>query len=220
MITVVMLNWVRPANVITNLHRYASYRIVSQVLCFNNGAPLRESVALPSKCVLLEASSDLGLYSRFAAGSLARTEAIFHTDDDIAVPESTLGALYRSWFAARLCCHGLYGRNVRPTYQTQNVVGPVEVVLTRALICGRDTNNAALSAVNRFADLVSEPHGNGEDIILSFAAMAMARTLNVTYALPAENYPDDPRQAIHRRWPDHLKHRQRVVERCRQIFQI
>ena len=220
MVTVVLLNWARPANTLLNIHRYASYSLVSRILCFNNGPSLSHANTLPEKCVLIEASSDLGLYSRFAAGSLARTEAIFHADDDIGIPETSLNALYGYWYNAQSCCHGIYGRNVNPVYQTRNVIGPVEVVLTRALICSRRLNNAALSAAHLFEDLRSEPHGNGEDIILSFTAMASSRSLNFAYALAAENYPDHAHLAIHRRWPGHLEHRQRVVFRCRRVFSL
>jgi hypothetical protein len=220
MITVIILNWARPQNTVANLNRYASYRLVSQILCFNNGPSLRRFGPLPQKCVLVEASRDLGLYSRFAAASLAKTDAVLHTDDDIFVPEATVEALYKFWRGAPHCCHGLFGRSVRPVYQTNNVFGPVEVVLTRALICSRMTNNWALSAVHLFDDLRSEPHGNGEDIILSFAAMALSRTLNFVHRLPSQDYPDYTENAIHRRCPNHLQHRQSVASRCRQVFSL
>jgi hypothetical protein len=170
------------------------------------------------KCVLVEASRDLGLYSRFAAASLSPTEAIFHTDDDLAVPEATLTALYRRWDGARLSCHGLFGRVAFPSYRYGNVFGPVEVVLTRAVVCSRRVNKVALAATEYFTDLQSVPKGNGEDIILSFASMSLSRRPNVAYSLPMTNYPDQAALAIHRRWPGHLRHRRRVVRRCRQVF--
>ncbi len=39
MITVVMLNFARPRNALFNLQTYSSYRIVKDILCFNNGSP-------------------------------------------------------------------------------------------------------------------------------------------------------------------------------------
>lgn len=219
MLTVVTLNWARPQYLVRNLHRYASYRTVDQVLCFNNGLALNKN-KLPRKCVLVQASENVGLYARFALGSLARTEAIFHTDDDICVPEITLDVLLASWRYAPGSCHGLHGRVARPTYQFGDVFGPVEVVLTRAVLCSRRVNNVALSSTPLFDDIVGVPHGNGEDIILSFAAMATSRSLNFAYRLDAENHPVDPETAVHRRWSGHVKHRQRVVHRCRQVFSL
>jgi hypothetical protein len=201
-----------------NINRYSSYAVVDRVICFNNGERLRGP--FPSKCILIEASGNMGLYSRFAAAALATTDAIFHTDDDIGVPQETLDHLYANWFAAPLACHGLFGRAVRPRYEPANVFGPVEVVLTRALMCSRYISNAALAATCHFDDLRGVPPGNGEDIILSFAAMAYSRTPNFAYNLPSENYPVDPRTEIHKAWNGHLKHRQKVVMRCRKVFGI
>ncbi|HKD08959.1 MAG TPA: hypothetical protein VKB79_23855 [Bryobacteraceae bacterium] len=216
MITVVMLNFARPRNALFNLQTYSSYRIVKDILCFNNGAPL-VSGRLPRKCVLMEASKDLGLYSRFAAASLATTDAVFHTDDDLIVPEKTLEALYSYWFRAKSSCHGLYGRVAYPTYKYGNVFGPVEVLLTRAMMCSRRVNNIALSATELFNDLRGKPRGNGEDIILSFAGMAASKRLNLAYRLPAKNHAGEEPFAIHR-MPDHLEHRRLIVSRCRRVF--
>lgn len=224
MLTVVLLNWARPENVLRNIGMYAGFSIVKQVICFNNGAPLACD-KLPPKAVLIEASQDVGLYSRFAAASLATTEAVLHTDDDLFVPEPTLSHLYHSWLQRPGNCHGLYGRSVHQGYDPRDAFGEVEVVLTRALVCSRRISVAASHATPRFEDLACEPVGNGEDIILSFAAMADSRQPNRSYPLPHVNYPgfggkDDAAKstAIHLRWPGHRAHRGRVVERCREVF--
>jgi len=227
MLTVVMLNWARPEYVLHNMNRYATYNIVESVFCFNNGPALKYSGSLPPKCNLIESSKDLGLYSRFATASLARTQAIFHTDDDLWVPECTLDALYAAWQCAPSSCHGLHGRNVYRGYERKNVYGSVEVVLTRAVICSRDVNNTALSAARFFEDMQAEPVGNGEDIVLSFAAMSSSCVLNRSYNLPSYNHPcygeadsDRTTTEIHLRWSGHFAHRTQVVERCREVFHM
>ena len=218
MLTVVMLNWARPTLALRNMHLYASYRLVKHIVCFNNGSPFVEPRNLPNKCVLVEASADLGLTSRLAAAALASTEAVFHTDDDIAVPERTVQALYQSWSKAKLSCHGLYGRIAYPKYRYGNVFGMVEVVLTRAVVCSVRVNNLALSVTDLFNDLAGTPRGNGEDIILSFAGLAASRRPNIAYPFTAINYPGCDDVAIHKRWAGHLEHRRRVVARCREVF--
>jgi hypothetical protein len=218
MLTIITLNWARPDCVLANLQRYASYGIVDRVICFNNGPPLRCPSDLLRKCVLVEASTNMGVYPRLAIASLAETEALFHTDDDLWVPEATLEMLFESWRRAPSSCHGLYGRVAYPAYEARNVFGQVEVVLTRAVVCSRRVNNAALSATPLFDDIVGVPRGNGEDIILSFAAMALSRLLNVSYCLPAVDYPVPESTAIHLRWGNHVCHRRRIVARCRQVF--
>jgi hypothetical protein len=217
MLTVVMLNWARPRSALKNLRAYSSYAIVKNVMCFNNGAPLPRA-GLSPKTVIVESSENLGVYPRMAVASLATTDAIFHTDDDLLLPERSLAALYAYWRAAKANCHGLYGRIAYPTYRFGNVYGPVEVLLTRALLCSRRVNNLALSSIDCFEDLRAKPRGNGEDIIISFASMAASRRLNVAYPLPAENHGGNDRAAIHRSWSGYLEHRRRVVARCRRVF--
>jgi hypothetical protein len=218
MLTIVTLNYRRPRSMLENLRTYAGYRLVDRIICFNNGAPL-DPKSVPGKCVLVQASENMGLYPRFSMGALSRTQAILHTDDDILVPESTLQALYFCWQSAQDSCHGLHGRIARPTYQLGNILGNVEVVLTRAVLCSRRVNNAALSATIYFDDLRGQPSGNGEDIILSFTSMATSGRLNCAYALPARDHKVDPATAIHS-WDGHVKHRQAVVSRCRKVFSL
>lgn len=225
MLTVVMLNWRRPHNVLQNLRHYAAFNIVHRVICFNNGPRLRYHGRLPDNVVVIEASQDLGLYSRLATGALATTSAVFHTDDDLLVPESSLMALYDRWCEEPNSCHGLHGRNAVTEYDPKNQFGRVDIVLTRALICSRAVNDVALAATPYFADLGSVPVGNGEDIILSFAASFLSGVRNAAYDLSYVEQPDRNDDAagvavvaIHKRWPGHLQHRTNVVVRCRNVF--
>ncbi len=218
MLTIVTLNWARPDCMRHNLETYASYAAVDQIICFNNGPPLRFKAALPAKCLLVEASRDLGLAARMAMGALAATPAILHTDDDLLMPESTIYRLLNCWQSAPLSCHGIFGRRARPAYAPGDVFGAVEIVLTRAMICSPDVNNRALCVSGRLDDLAGQPRGNGEDIVLSFAAMSLSGSLNFAHPMPVHNYDDQEAVAIHQRWAGHYAHRRRVVERCRQIF--
>ncbi|HEY1925859.1 MAG TPA: hypothetical protein VGG92_00185 [Caulobacteraceae bacterium] len=218
MLTIVTLNYARPRYLLENVRAYARYRLVDRIICFNNGAPLDPAQA-PAKCLLVQSSQNLGVYPRYSMGALASTHAILHTDDDILLPEDTLQTLFTCWRSAPDSCHGLHGRIVRPTYQLGDVFGQVEVVLTRALLCSRLVNNAALAATIHFDDLKGVPRGNGEDIILSFAGMATSRQLNFAYPLRAKDHPVERGASIHS-WPGHLEHRRAVVDRCRQVFRL
>lgn len=227
MLTVVTLNWRRPEYTWKNLVEYSAYSVVRQILCFNNGPPLSPPSRLPKKCVLIQATEDLGLYTRLATGALARTEAILHTDDDILLPELTVKALYSSWQHQRKSCHGLYGRRINQGYEPSNAYGSVEVVLTRAVVCSRIVNNFALAASAAFGDRHSIPYGNGEDIILSFAAMSHSKRLNMAYRLPSQDHPGcrEPgvgldSTAIHLRWPGHFAHRNKIVSLCKEFFSL
>lgn len=225
MITVVILNWMRPARVLENIAAYAQHPLVAQVICFNNGAALTLPAALAETATLISASKDLGLYSRFAAASLARTEAIFHTDDDLIVPPETLTKLHEAWRAAPDSCHGLQGRDVSNGYLAAERWGRVEMVLTRAVMCSRAVNNRALDNSRLFDDLAGQPHGNGEDIILSFSAMQVSRELNYAHQWDYEDYADCHGETpgpdaigINKRWAGHYPHRERIVARCRELW--
>jgi hypothetical protein len=218
MLTIVTLNWARPGCTIRNLEAYSTYTAVNQIICFNNGPRLKFTPRLPPKCLLVEASENVGVSVRMAMGALAATPAILHTDDDLLLPESTIYRLLNCWQSAPLSCHGIFGRRAYPRYVPGNIFGAVEVVLTRALMCSPDVNNRALSHSSRFEDLGGVPRGNGEDIMLSFAAMSLSGTLNFAHQLPVYNYENQDAVAIHQTWSGHFAHRQRVVEHCRQIF--
>ncbi len=218
MLTIVTLNWARSACTVRNLETYSTYAAVDQIICFNNGPKLNFTPHLPAKCLLVEASNNVGVTARMAMGALAATPAILHTDDDLLLPESTIYRLLNCWQAAPSSCHGIFGRRAHPRYVAGNVFGPVEVVLTRALLCSTEVNNLALSASARFDDLGGVPRGNGEDIILSFAAMSLSGSLNHAHPMPVFNYANQDAVAIHQTWSRHFEHRERVVNRCRQIF--
>jgi len=227
MISVVMLNWRRPEQVRVNAVRCAGYKLVSEVIVFTNAGPPLDLSLCPRPATQITANYDLGLYSRFAAATLAANECILHLDDDLMVPEDTLKRLYRSWRGDRAICHSLHGRQTARGYQLEEAFGKVEVVLTRCLMASRQLCAHALTHAHQFDDLKSERYGNGEDIILSFTAMKLSGRLNCAYKLPFTEFPatgaggrGGPAVAIHRRWSGHQAHRARVLERCREHFGI
>ena len=227
MISVVMLNWKRPLNVEHNALAYLKYDLVSEVIVFSNADKPLEFATMPFGLTVIRSTNDLGLYTRFAAASLAVRRCIMHTDDDLFIPEGTLNILYKAWTAAPEVCHSLHGRDVSSGYRFINVYGLVEVALTRCMLVDRVHCAQSLMHVHEFDDLEAHPRGNGEDIILSFVAMRASGRLNVAHDLPLKNYPGhaDPipgeeKLSIHKRWPGHAKHRQQVLHRCREVFGI
>lgn len=224
MISLVMLHWARPAYVTELLTKYSRYQKVSEVLLFANSPPPCLAAVHPAPTVI-HATRDLGLYSRFAAAALASNPCILLVDDDLFVPEATLNSLFDYWSADAAVCHALQGRDVSDGYAPRDAFGQVEVVLTRCLMASRSLCIAALQHAHAFDDLHPEPQGNGEDILLSFTAMAESGRRNVAYRLPFENLPgygevehNANTVAIHKRWPHHFDHRERLIERCRRHF--
>jgi Glycosyl transferase family 64 domain len=222
-----MLNWRRTEHARMNAVRCSGYKLASEIIVFTNAdAPLDlSSCARPP--VQITASVDLGLYSRFAAAALARNECILHLDDDLIVPEETVNQLYHLWRADPTVCHSLHGRDVRHGYRFEDAYGAVDVVLTRCLMVSRELCAHALTHVHHFDNLAPEPNGNGEDMILSFTAMKLSRRLNQAHDLPLTNLPGyregvngQSTVSIHKRWSGHAIHRARLLERCREYFEI
>lgn len=223
-ISLVMLSWERVNNVINNVKTYANYKLINEIIIFNNHNGYNLRGLSSEKITVIESSQDMGLYSRFAAAGLAHNPCIMHCDDDLLVPEETINELYKCWLKLPNICHGTQGRSITDRYETQDVYGDVPIVLTRCMLVSKTNCILALNNSSLFEDLVCEPEGNGEDIILSFTSMYHSKYLNKSYHLPFFNYDDykenskGQTHSIHKRWKHHIEHRTRVVNRCRSLW--
>jgi hypothetical protein len=225
-ISLIILNWKRAGNVINNINHYMSYRLVDEIILFNNNPDFDLKDIGNDKITVIESSRNLGLFPRYAAAGLARNSCILHCDDDLFLPEATVNQLYRHWTNNKHICHGLEGRRVGHEYNTDNAIGEVQIVLTRCLMVSRFNCLSALLFSTYFEDMPGEPKGNGEDIILSYIAMHNSRQFNRTYKLGYSNYPDyidkqdGTSDSIHRSFPFHVQHRTAVAKRCSKLLNI
>lgn len=210
MLTAVILNWRRPDNVRRIVASY-DRSVVSNVLVWDN-ANTREEFGCPTV-----RSDDLGLYTRFALGLLAPTEGVLIQDDDIELGRETVQALEHVWSRDRTILHGLFGRRPKPdgSYAIDHDMrnGEVEVVLTRALVVSKKLLAAFFLYLPDFDEVQrdSRPHGNGEDIILSYVAMRESCSANRTYHFNKRELPAP--HAIHAR-SGHGSHRTRLMRFC------
>ncbi len=150
--------------------------------------------------------------------SLAAYPAVLIVDDDLTLPGATVTQLIQHWHEEPDVVHGIFGRNPAAdgTYKPVTVHGRCEVLLTRAIVVDRVICAAAL----RFGvqELPGEPRGNGEDIVLSYTAMAASGKRNVAYSLPFINLDYDSQDAISVRFRNHEAHRSDVVRWCRKVI--
>lgn len=227
MITLIMLSWDRIDNVCDLVKEYKKYDRINEIIIFNNNNchDLKPFLDFTNKKVkLIQSTADMGLYTRFAAASLTSNACILFTDDDILLPEATIEELYSKWTSDRQRCFGTYGRSVDGGYSVKDTYGPVKVILTRCLMTNKGNCINALKLTPKFSHLASIPKGNGEDIILSYTAILSSGKLNLSYRLPTVDLPghkynaDGTSSSIHKRWPDHYKHRQKVVNICEQLL--
>lgn len=214
-VSAVILNWKRPDNVRLVLDGWRSSGLVDQALVWNNNPDQHFS---HDWATVINSSADLGLYTRFAAVSLAAHPTVLVQDDDLLLPTETIAALLEAWTLQPRILHGLFGRGARPdgTY-ARDLHGnePAPIILTRALVTARRHAARFFHAVPHFAHLQEDsvPLGNGEDIIFSYAARRWSRRLHRVHALAREELPAP--HAIHQRDRGaHLAHRTRLMHAC------
>ncbi len=226
MITLIILNWRRPRNMEHLIARYRAYGCISEIMIVCNGGSPFTLPAGSKSPVTIRCSTDLGLFTRFAAAALAQNPCVLHVDDDLQIPRTTIEELYRQWVRDPDCCHGLHGRAGHGAYDMSNIHGKVPVVLTRCLMTSRTTSARALSHAHAIDIPTAVPRGNGEDIILSFTAMMYSGRLNRAFPLPYTELEEDADDgvaettSIHRRWSGHVAHRTEILRRCRAYFGV
>ena len=216
MITGVMLNWKRPANVQRIVAGWLAGGLVTEAIVWNNNpnAPLGPITGAK----VINAGRDLGLYTRFAAACLAQHECVLIQDDDLELPQPSLAALHAAWQADPAVIHGVFGRTPKPDGSyARNVQGDVEVpvVLTRVLLAHRRYAAQFFEVTPHFSAIQSggKPQGNGEDILFSYTARRASGRLNRVHRVAVTELPA-PHSIHGRNWQAHINHRTRLLRAC------
>lgn len=212
-LSAVLLNWKRPDNVARIVESLAGHPLIDDITVWNNNPA--SQLALPAE-VRVISSPDLGLYTRFAAGCLARHQTLLIQDDDLLLPAETITALDEQAGREPAILHGIFGRGATSDgkYASRIDEGPAPIVLTRALVCPRSYCGRFFVHAPWFDEVQrdSEPYGNGEDIIFSFVAMKASGKLNQVSKLPVVELPAG--ESICGRSPSHKEHRTRILRAC------
>lgn len=159
------------------------------------------------------------LYARFSVAAMARNDCVFLHDDDLWLFPEVQDKLYSNWESEQRILHGFYGRRPGTALQYAdpivNADAEVEIVLTRIVALSRELALQTIAVLEHFQNIQenSEPHGNGEDIILSFVAMSASGRLNRVYATRNRVVELRAPHAISRR-KGHYEHRRRVLDAC------
>lgn len=216
MITGVILNWKRPANVQRIVEGWLAGGLVTEAIVWNNNASAPPGPIAGAKVV--NAAQDLGLYTRFAAACLAQHACVLIQDDDLELPQTSLAALHGAWQADPAVIHGVFGRAPKPDGSyARHVRGDVgvPVVLTRVLLADRRYAARFFEVAPRFAAIQREglPEGNGEDILFSYLVRQVSGRLNRVHRVAVTELPAP--HSIHRRdWQAHIDHRTRLLRAC------
>lgn len=224
MITVILLSWDRLGQVYDIASKFLGMGdLVDQIIVWNNNPQ-----AFPyhrDGLTIINSTEDMGLWTRFAAASLAKNEAIIYHDDDLEPKRENIEFLYRKHQEAPDVIHGTFGR--RPTsqfeYSAINAYGACDVVLTRCLITPRAYPTKALQYVPHFDALQAAekafPRGNGEDIMLSYLAMRESGKQNWAYDLKVQEISTSDPKSIHVRFPGHMAYRTKLMRSCWELFE-
>ena len=218
MITVVLMNWKRPANVRQILARLSEVDAVSEVLIWNNNLQCAPSSFMTHspKVTLIDSTRDMSLFTRFAAATLAANECILYHDDDVLLPRETIDGLFSAYSRASDRIHGLYGRRRTAAGDRYGVGlkrGSCPIILTTAMMAHR--RYAAMALAMREHPVIGplllegKPYGNGEDMVISYVAMKASGQLNLAHELTVQKLPHE--HAICRRWPNHFNYRTKLM---------
>ena len=214
-ITGVVLNWTRPDNVVQIVNGWRDSGIIEGIVWNNNSAA---PLVLDGWAQVINASEDFGLYTRFAAASMARNECVLIQDDDICLPPKSIASLYAAWQSDPDILHGIFGRmpDAFGRYLIEDrIEASVPIVLTRALLAHRRYALQFFEFAPAFEELQrrGRPYGQGEDIIFSYAVMRRSGRLNRVHRLPVVELPS-PNAINLRNRREHLAHRTLIMRAC------
>ncbi len=215
--SLLLLNWKRPVNLTRILAAEAGYQKLAELLVFNNNASEVFDYH-HSKVKVLNASTDFGLRVRWVLAALAKSECLLFQDDDILLPEVTIGALIDEVARDRRRIYSLHGRNPGPggRYIPSAVDGEVEIILTRAAAIHRTLVPLILQGEQAFRDAgFVVPPNNGEDIFLSYCISAHFGKKHQVLRLPFADLPSP--HALSNR-PEHIRERTLLLRDCKSFF--
>lgn len=132
MISLLINTFNRYENIHKILEIELEYKIVSEVLVFNNGD---QPIDIKHrKLKIIKANYDVGLRSRWILGALARQNCLFVQDDDLLVNEEVFDVVHGNYLFDYDKVYGIYGRKIDPTgfySMDKSPIGEADVVLTR-----------------------------------------------------------------------------------------
>ena len=190
LISIVLAGSNRLARLNQLLERYNRIPVVGEILVVNTNAnsPIETNEKPDSKVKVINVSDDLGIFSRFAVAAQTAFPAVLLTDDDVFLPEETLGTLHKGWSGNPSILHGvLNGHASQKRGVNGNAARPCKIVpLLGVLTTASDCFRSLCLAPRYNAELTGTQKKNGADILLSSVVAQASHRLNMAYRLPVE----------------------------------
>ena len=203
MITFVILNWRRRANVDGILAALDGVGSITERIVWNNNPNVAYS---NGGAVVINAGRNFGFDARYAVATMAGNDCLLFADDDLRLPGATIEALHAAWLAEPEIIHGLYPRVARAdgSYARWLDEEPGYVGCRAIILAGRVTmfsrsllpaffQARGLPVVQALRDDF-EARGmapnNGDDLLMSYAAYWQGGRLNRAHKLPVIELPN------------------------------
>jgi hypothetical protein len=210
----------RYSNLYEILKVEVDYKIVSEIIVFNNGD---EDINFKHpKVRIVKANFDVGLRSRWILGVLARQNCLAVQDDDLIVDETIFDILHSNYLFDFDKLYGIYGRNidVLGTYSTDNhVVGEADILLTRFACFDKSLIPYLIESEEfilpyRYPSALEFPY---DDILLSYTATKVYNKKPYIVKIAELNklikeLPDD--NGLHKT-PGFMEKRKSIISVCR-----
>ncbi len=140
MITGVLMNWRRPANVARIVAGWKSGGIVTEAIVWNNNPDPKFAVPLGLPAKVIARGRTWGCTRGLPRPAWRQNECVLIQDDDLELSAESLRRLHEAWQGDPDVLHGVFGR--APKWDgsyAKNIVGNgnVPVVLTRVLLAHR-----------------------------------------------------------------------------------
>ncbi len=172
------------------LELYNQMMLVGEILVVNNDAtfPFEKNDRTDSKVTVVNASGFLGPYSRFAVGAQATFPAVLLTDDRIFLPQATLAALHKGWWADPSILHGVIDDADSLRGSRKKTVVPCDVIRTRGVLTTVLDCFRSICYASRYnSEFVGKRGQDSVDRLLSHVVSSRTRRPNLAYRLPIED---------------------------------
>jgi len=233
MITLCLLSWKRPENILNIIEQEFDGELISEVLVWNNNPDVE--LVVPEGVRLIQTNGDYGLRTRFANGLFASNECILYHDDDVHLPRLTIKALYDEWCLDENIGVGVAGGNSLQEGECKRCLkngneeshyrhyydavreGEAEILLGHGVMLHRKhCANFYRHHYGLPAPDGASPFDSHDDIVISYAIMHHSQKPN--YVIDARiEWLEDGGVAISGREP-HYPQRAEMVRRCKEYF--
>jgi len=189
--SILIMSWKRPENVNRIIEQYNNYKVIDEIIVWNNNPNLFVSNCELTKVKAINCNQDFGLDTRFIGSLLSKNRCLITHDDDILVSEPNIENLVSHFNQDHTRIYTYQGRNpVDGKYsycdrgRVENVTQPTEAKITLTRVACFDKLYAAEYA--KLSDVIFydvDKNLNGEDIAFSYLTTHLSGKLPLVLPL-------------------------------------